>query len=377
MQVEIVTFGADPNRGGFGNRVHNLARIFAQFAEVRVVLTDWFQAPTIDGVTYSHEPLRDGPFHRLRRLRHYYRGDFPRRNVTSPPDFVVVESLDLLGMYQYGSGVPLVLDEHNVYWDLLRFEIIDSPFFRTWVGRREFVRNRLVPRLLDRAKSYEIAAIRSASQTLVTSERDRGLLLAELPELRDRIHVLPNCVDLAQHPQRPDDTDASGVVFVGNFAYLPNREAATFVTEELAPAMPETTFLLVGAHPPTAAWQVKNVIFAGHREDIQTVLRTAAICIAPLAKGGGTRIKILTYLAAGKAVVATTKACEGLEVQDGVHLLIRDGGEGFISGVRELLGNPSRRTQIGRAGRRLVEQKYDWRTYVSQLAKLASQIAKQ
>lgn len=42
MEVEILTYDADPNHGGFGARVDALIRMFAAFARVHVTLTDWF-----------------------------------------------------------------------------------------------------------------------------------------------------------------------------------------------------------------------------------------------------------------------------------------------------------------------------------------------
>jgi glycosyltransferase involved in cell wall biosynthesis len=53
--------------------------------------------------------------------------------------------------------------------------------------------------------------------------------------------------------------------------------------------------------------------------------------------------------------------CEGLAVEDGVHLLIRDQPEAFADRVLELLGNSEMRQQLCQNGRALVEQYYDWR----------------
>ncbi len=268
----------------------------------------------------------------------------------------------------------MILDEHNVYWELLRYEMVNAPFFKTWLGRRVLVRKWLVPRLMEHAKSFEIAALRKAIRTLVSSESDRNLVLAELPELGGRIRVLPNCIDLERIPQSVAADNTNNVVFVANYNYIPNREAAFYVSSTLAPALPEARFLLVGSDPPIETARVGNVVITGYVQNLQSVFRTAAVCIAPLVHGSGTRLKILTYLAAGKAVVATTKACEGLEVQDDVHLLIRDDPESFQSAIRRVLGDPSLRKQLGDRGRALVEAKYDWRVYVDWLKEFAMEV---
>jgi len=371
MDVEIVTFDADPDHGGFGARVDSIVRIFAQFASVRVVLTDWFGGPRVPGVVYEQIPVRDSILSKIRRLRTYYKTDFPRRARPNPPDLVVMESLDILGMHQYGPGVPLILDEHNVYWDLLQYEIPMSPFFQSWLGQREIVRRLLIPRLLGRAKLYEIKALERARRVFVTSDPDRRRILAEVPDLEGRLFVLPNCIDLARFPSPGDGGGSESVVFIGNYGYTPNREAAKFIARELAPHIPDATFVLVGANPPSHVLGARNVVAAGHLKELHTVLRQAALCVAPLQKGSGTRLKILTYLAAGKAVVATRKACEGLEVEDGVHLLIRDNPSEFRLAVQDILRDSHLRTALGRRGRALVETVYDWRVHVHRVEDLA------
>lgn len=375
MKVEIITPDADPDHGGFGARVHGVVSMFARFADVRVVRTDWTGGPRIPGVEYHDLPVHDSAVTRLRRLETYYRSRFPERPSTDPPDLVVVESLDLLGLHQYGPRVPMVLDEHNVYWNLLPYDLVRAPFFRSWLGRRSAVRRWLGPALLRRARRFEVAAIRRSARTLVTSEVDRGEIVAEVPDAEPKVRVVPNCIDVDRIPVLPERSDSHDVVFVGDFNYIPNREAAEFTIHALAPHLPEARFLLVGPQPPTDLPSPANVRMTGRVPDLLGILERSAVCIAPLSHGSGTRIKILTYLAAGRAVVATTKACEGLRVRDGRELLIRDDAGGFREALRELLGDEPRRRRLGTAGRAFVESAHDWRVHVPALEQLAREAA--
>jgi glycosyltransferase involved in cell wall biosynthesis len=347
--------------------------MFSTFAEVEVVLTDWLDGPKVPGVTYRSVRLRDSPRTRLRRLGTYYRTDFPRRRLSSPPDLCVVESLDLLGLHQYGSAVPIILDEHNVYWHLLRYELVNAPFFQGWIGRRRAIQRLLIPGLLERAKRFEVRAIRRSARTLVTSEADREAVLEECPDAASKVRVMPNCVDVQRIGPFPDPTESRNVVFVGDFNYVPNREAAEFILRVLAPRQPKARFLLVGPNREPKA-EAPNVLATGHAPDLSAILREATVCIAPLVHGSGTRIKILTYLAAARPVVATTKACEGLPVEDGRHLLIRDDPTEFGDAVRELLEDPHSRHRLGAQGRELVESMFDWRAQVSALRNLVAEV---
>ncbi len=374
MEVEILTYDADPDHGGFGARVDALVRMFAAFAHVRVILTDWLTGIRVPGVEYTAFPLADTGRSRLGRLRTYYKTDFPRRPKTTPPDLLVVETLDLWGLTQQTPGVPRILDEHNVYWELLRYDMTSAPFFSTRLGRNRAVRRLLEPYLWRRAKAYEARAIREAQGTFVTSEVDLNAIVRELPDRRNHVHVLPNTVDVQRYPDFTDTESVQDVVFVGNYAYGPNQEAATFIRERLAPALPGARFLLVGGNPHAAPNAPANLVTTGFVRDLNAVLGPAAVCVAPLSQGSGTRLKILTYLASGKAVVASTKAVEGLDVEDGVHLLIRDDDKGFESAVRGLLQDPEQRRTLGRNGRRLIEARYDWRVHVDWLKEYAESL---
>ena len=82
--------------------------------------------------------------------------------------------------------------------------------------------------------------------------------------------------------------------------------------------------------------------------------------IVPLRIGGGSRIKILEALAAGKAVISTTIGAEGLDVISGEHLLIADSPAAFAEGIEELLGSTQLRRRLGANGRNLVAARYGW-----------------
>jgi glycosyltransferase involved in cell wall biosynthesis len=51
---------------------------------------------------------------------------------------------------------------------------------------------------------------------------------------------------------------------------------------------------------------------------------------------------------------------EGLPVQDGEHLLLRDTAESFAAAVSGLLAAPEERLRLGAAGRRLLEREFTW-----------------
>jgi glycosyltransferase involved in cell wall biosynthesis len=89
-------------------------------------------------------------------------------------------------------------------------------------------------------------------------------------------------------------------------------------------------------------------------------LSGCAVMVVPLRYGGGTRIKILEAFAMEKAVVSTSLGCEGIEVHSGEEILIADTPEFFADSVVEVLTDSNLREKLGKNGRKLVQEKYNW-----------------
>jgi polysaccharide biosynthesis protein PslH len=83
--------------------------------------------------------------------------------------------------------------------------------------------------------------------------------------------------------------------------------------------------------------------------------------VVPLRVGGGMRLKILDFLASGKAVVTTSIGMEGNRAEHDKHLMIADTPSDFARQVLALLGDSERRNELGSAGRALTEECYSWK----------------
>jgi glycosyltransferase involved in cell wall biosynthesis len=98
--------------------------------------------------------------------------------------------------------------------------------------------------------------------------------------------------------------------------------------------------------------------------DSRPYIAEAAVYVAPLRMGGGTRLKLLEAMAMGKAMVATRLGAEGYPVTHERELLLADTPEEFAVAVVSLLRAPERRSEMGRTARAFVERQYDWRVIV-------------
>jgi glycosyltransferase involved in cell wall biosynthesis len=206
----------------------------------------------------------------------------------------------------------------------------------------------------------------------VTSEVDAGNIAREIPSARNKITIIPNCVDVRSYPvthkSSSDSTGSNKIVFVGRLDYEANLDAVRTICKDIALDFDSSVrFQIVGGPVPSLEEYPSNVEFLGIVPDIRPILQAADVCIAPLRFGSGTRIKIIEYLAMGKPVVTTPIGCEGLAVENGRNILIAEDPEEQTRQIRQILEDRHLAMSLGREGRRLAEEKYDWRVHVPSL----------
>lgn len=246
----------------------------------------------------------------------------------------------------------VALDAHNVESVLMeRCAALES-----WLVRL------LLRRFQQAWLSLERQWLPRFSLILAASGPDAAVLADLAPSTR--ICVYPNSLALA--PQ-PEVEEQQAIVFTGNFDYPPNRDAVQYFHGRIWPLLrsryPDLMWRLAGKNPEAVARFVQHdrrIQILGPVEDAVVELARARVAIVPLRAGSGTRFKILEAWAAGRAVVSTTMGAEGLGAVDGEHLLLADSPERFADAVSALLDSADLRGRLGRAGRRLYEERFTW-----------------
>lgn len=287
-----------------------------------------------------------------------------------PFDIVQAEELKLVipaFVLSRKAQSPLVLDEPDVEFDKARQ-------WASWGNSQKVL---LTERLF----------CRSARQVLTSSLREKRIMQHAFGLPDSRISVIPNGVDTTRFsPGHETDLRSkiglSGrpvVLFMGNFGYFPNVDALTLIVEELVPRVREViqdvAFLVIGKGlDSTGAPPTYNFRPLGFVEDPRAYIDMAELCIAPLRFGGGTRTKILEYMSMGKAVISTSKGCEGLEVAHGNDILIEDEIGAFAGAIVSLLRNQDLARRVGNKARQTVMLHYEWLKIANQLVSVYGQI---
>jgi len=126
------------------------------------------------------------------------------------------------------------------------------------------------------------------------------------------VQAVFNCIEVPAEPAGGAERDID-VILTGNMAYPPNRDAAQWLSDSIAPDLlarrPETSIWVVGRRAEEL--ELDNRIEV--RADVPALdpfLRRSKIAVAPLRLGTGNATKVLEAMVAGAAVVATPAAVE-------------------------------------------------------------------
>jgi glycosyltransferase involved in cell wall biosynthesis len=179
--------------------------------------------------------------------------------------------------------------------------------------------------------------------------------------------VLRNGVDLEFYEPSRNAPEPGHIAFTGVMNYYPNVDGCVWFAEDILPLVrervPDARFTIIGSKPAPEIERlasIPGVTVTGFVDDTRDWLRRAAVSVAPLRIARGIQNKVLEALAMGLPTVGTTSATQGVDGRPGEHYLVRDDARSFADAVIELLQDAERARALGAAGRRFVEETYDW-----------------
>lgn len=269
-------------------------------------------------------------------------------------DIVHVDSMDMAAYLPLLDPERVVVVHHNVESQLLERRAVNERS-RALATYSRF--HAPLYRALEREWCPKVAL-----NVLVSSEDAR--------ELRDRVGtartvVVPNGIDTEGIDPMPGG--ARGIACVGGIISTANRDALYHLGENILPQLRR----LVGDVPVTWVGRATDaqrrefadrfgIRLTGYVDDVAPHLADAACFVVPIRIGGGTRVKIVDAWARAKAVVSTSTGAEGLAIEEGRNILIRDDPGEFAAAVAQVLQDAPLRADLERHGRATAERVYSW-----------------
>jgi glycosyltransferase involved in cell wall biosynthesis len=288
---------------------------------------------------------------------------------TWQPDIVQIEC-HVMGQYLSaldGWPAPRVLTEHEPGAKAAR---------DLWRSSQGFAkaRHRVAALAWER---FERSVIRQVQAVVVFTESD-GKAIAPFATAQSPVVCIPPGTVIPERPLDPIGRRPVSLLFVGNFVHPPNADAALRLIADIFPRLephfPDLVLHIVGDQPTRQIRRMTNdkIIVTGRVPDVTPYLDAAAVVVVPLRLGGGMRVKVLEALAAGKAVIASPLAIEGLNVIAGEQVMIAETDQQFREAIAELLTDPDKRGSLAKCARAWACKNLGWERSVAAYEQLYS-----
>ncbi len=265
------------------------------------------------------------------------------------------------------THVPVLLVEQTIEYKVYQHFIRSLPMIMR------------LPLKLDilKLKHWEKHYWEKADLVATVSEFDKNEIQHIVPSIEPEI--IPNGAGdemfVTQLPHK--DTSKPQLLFLGNFYWLQNVEAAQYLITKVFPMLheriPHLDLLIAGQNADeklnaTTHEHIKIVnLESGDEQAVKDLYHSATVFIAPIFGPGGTRLKILASMAAGLPVISTDVGVEGLGIKDGVHFLIAQNPEEFVEKTVEIIQNKTLYANIQKAAFEVVKEHFSWKAIAKKL----------
>jgi len=218
----------------------------------------------------------------------------------------------------------------------------------------------------------EQSLVSTASLVLATSEDEKALFVSDFGADPDCVVLVRNGFepagdDAAASPKVERNDGAPYTIFMGS-AHPPNVEAALYIRDELARAMPDVEFRLVGSvcgklQGPLPA-NVKSLGFVDESEK-RRLLAGCRAALNPLLSGAGTNLKMLDYMAAAAPIVSTPVGARGLGLRHGVDAFVANDDQ-YVETLRLVLRDTVLASRVGAQARQRAFAEFTWERIAEQ-----------
>ena len=228
-------------------------------------------------------------------------------------------------------------------------------------------------------KYWERYYWREASKVIAVSEKDRQEMLAVEPRLD--VDIVPNGVNLDLFKKKTSWSSKSPIVmFMGNFNWLQNTEAAMLLIDEIFPIIKkeieDAKLHIVGQHQPESLLRKasQDILLSNLAEDdIDGIVKAnyeASVSASPLRGPGGTRLKVLAAMASKLPIVSSNVGVTGLGVKSGREVIIENDSREMAQAIISILKNPKNAQKLAENAYNFVVSEYDYAVITEKLSQI-------
>jgi len=234
-------------------------------------------------------------------------------------------------------------------------------------------------------KNWEKLYWEKATKVVAVSASDKKKMLELSPKLD--VGIVPNGVNLDFFKVRNSWSESSPkVLFVANFKWLQNVEAAELLLNKVFPEIvkldKKVKLWIVGQHVPesikerTGNGVLVDDLAEKDEKGIRNAYFNSSVFVSPLRGPGGTRLKHFAAMASKLPLITTTVGAEGLGAKDGLNVIIRDDPKDIAIETVKIIRDSTKAKKIANSAHKLVKKKYSWSKMAEHLDIIYKETAK-
>jgi len=225
----------------------------------------------------------------------------------------------------------------------------------------------------EKTKERELSLVKATDCTLVYSTFEVAYLKGLCPGKEIALLGWTNAVADMPVVEREGRAD---IVFIGGYGHPPNVDAVDYFLADIWPLVtaevPNARFIIVGEKAPSRWLETggPNVEVVGHIPDLNSLLGSARLSVAPLRFGAGFKGKIAICLAAGLPVVTTAVGMEGMGFTPGEEALVADDAATFAQLVVDLYRDDALWNKTSQSARAFAQRNFSRSTNLRAVEKM-------
>jgi glycosyltransferase involved in cell wall biosynthesis len=254
------------------------------------------------------------------------------------------------------KNIPVVLREHNLEMKIMeRFGEVELNFILKAFSKIQY----------KKFLKYEPQQCKKFDKCVMITKEDQSALLSLSSDIKTS--VIPAGVDNKILLFESNNIIPHSIYHIGSLEWEPNYNGLMYFISEIFPEIirkfPDTKLYIYskGVEKLILNESIKkNIVLCGYVDDIWKEVMDKQIMVVPLKVGSGMRIKIIEMLAAGKIVVSTSIGKEGIEVENGKHILIADDSKSFVKVISDVFNNKIDLLEVSNSAKAIIKEKYSW-----------------
>ena len=254
-----------------------------------------------------------------------------------------------------------VKDEHSIPKTLDYMDALSKGLERR-IKISKFWQKPFVKMEWQRMKRFENLAFEFFNNHIIISSNDRN----EIAHINNKnIEIIPNGID-ANYFQKIITDKIYDLIFIGNLSYVPNIEAAKFISKKIFPLLqekvPNIKILISGSNPSKKVLRLsnENIKVTGWVDDIRETYCSGKVFFAPMSLGSGLQNKLLEAMSLGIPCITSNLCNESLGATHMKNIIIGNSVEQYISQILNILSKPELISEIEKNGREFVNKKFSW-----------------